>query len=58
MVLVPPTGELADVWRRELFLDCKWTACSNQAGVLGYVADGEAGGRFVVTDRWPQRAHT
>jgi hypothetical protein len=55
MVLVPPTSELVAQWRQALFLDCRWTAFPNQAGVLGYVAEGEAGGRFVVTERWPQR---
>jgi hypothetical protein len=55
MVLAPPTSELVAQWRRELFLDCRWTVCPNQAGVLGYIAEGEAGGRFVVADRWPQR---
>jgi hypothetical protein len=55
MSLVPPTSELAELWRRELFLGCRWTVCPTQAGVLGYVADGEAGGRFVVADRWPER---
>ncbi len=55
MVLVPPTDELARLWRKATFLDCRWTACANQSGVLGYVAEGEAGGRFVVADRWPER---
>jgi hypothetical protein len=55
MALVPPTEELARLWRKELFLDYRWTICANQSGVLGYVAEGEAGGRFVVADRWPAR---
>lgn len=55
MVQVPSTSELAIVWRRALFLDCRWLACPNQAGVLRYLAEGESGGRFVVADRWPQR---
>ncbi|HWO25671.1 MAG TPA: hypothetical protein VNO30_43330 [Kofleriaceae bacterium] len=55
MALVPPTSELAGLWREALFLDCRWSTCANQAGVLGYVAEGEAGGRFVVADRWPER---
>jgi hypothetical protein len=40
MALVPPTEELATLWRKELFLDCRWTICANQSGVLGYVAEG------------------
>jgi hypothetical protein len=55
MALVPPTEELARLWREQVFLDCRWTVCANQSGVLGYVAEGEAGGRFVVADRWPER---
>jgi hypothetical protein len=55
MALSPPTSELAGVWREALFLDCHWSTCANQAGVLGYVAEGEAGGHFVVADPWPER---
>src|SRR4051812_97789 len=55
MALMPPTEELARLWRRELFCDCWWSICATQSGVLGYVAEGEAGGRFVVADRWPAR---
>ena len=55
MALVPPTEEMARLWREQVFLECRWTVCANQSGVLGYVADGEAGGRFVVADRWPER---
>ncbi|HEX3477231.1 MAG TPA: hypothetical protein VHT91_19550 [Kofleriaceae bacterium] len=55
MALVPPTQEMARSWREQVFLDCRWTVCPNQSGVLGYVAEGEAGGRFVVADRWPER---
>ena len=53
MALVPPTAELAAIWRREVFLACGWSECRNQAGVLGDVREGEAGGLFVTTDRWP-----
>ena len=38
-----------------MILVCRWSTCANQAGVLGYVAEGESGGRFVVADRWPGR---
>jgi hypothetical protein len=55
MALVPPTDELVRLWRKETFLDCRWTICANQSGVLGYVAEGEAGGYFVVANRWPGR---
>lgn len=54
-VLVPSTSELAELWRRELFIECRWSICAEQAGVLGYVVDGEAGGHYVVGDRWPRR---
>lgn len=39
-----------------MFLDCRWIVCANQSGVLGYAAEGEAGGRFVVADRLPVAA--
>jgi hypothetical protein len=55
MALVPSTDELARLWRKELFLDCRWAVYANQAGVLGYIAEGEAGGRFVVAERWSER---
>lgn len=52
----PPTIELAPIWRREVTLGCRWVPTPNQAGVLGGdIREGEAGGLFVMTDRWPRR---
>lgn len=55
MVLVPPNDELAALWRREVTLGCRWNESTSQSGVLGDVQEGEAGGLFVTTDRWPAR---
>jgi len=56
MALDPPTSELAPIWRREVTLGCRWVPTPNQAGVLGGdIREGEAGGLFVMTDRWPHR---
>jgi hypothetical protein len=55
MALVPPNDELAALWRSEVTLGCRWSESTNQSGVLGDVREGEAGGLFVTTDRWPAR---
>lgn len=54
--MLPPNDELSRLWRAEVSLGCRWRLAPNQAGVLGgAVPAGEAGGLFVMTERWPQR---
>lgn len=53
--MVPSNAELAAIWRSEVSLGCRWRPRSNQAGVLGSVVGGEAGGFYVSTERWPNR---
>jgi len=49
------TGKLAAEWRRRCVGGYQWRRCANQAGSLGELVEGEAGGFFVECDELPKR---
>lgn len=50
-----PTMQIANEWRALVRFPYPWRACPNQAGTLGDVATGEAGGLFVDCEQLPSR---
>lgn len=46
---------MATEWREVVSVTEPWRRASNQAGARGAPVEGEAGGFFVICDRWPTR---
>jgi hypothetical protein len=48
-------GTIAAEWRAVAAIDCTWRPTENQAGTVGYLVEGEGGGRYVTWERYPHR---